>query len=133
MNAAYLVGIAGSLLVFFFVLEMLRRGILRERFAALWLFVSAGLMVLAFFPNILGTVARWLGIQVPANLLFTLAGLTLLLVSVQFSNEIGHLERKTRRLAEEVALLRQELAIQRSGRVENSAGESTQESGSQDP
>jgi hypothetical protein len=115
MNVAYIAGIVASLMVFMFVIEMLRRGILRERFAALWLLVSLALLVLAIFPNILETVAGWLGIQVPANLLFTLAALTLLLVSVQLSNEIGQLERKTRRLAEEVALLRHDLEISQRG------------------
>ena len=34
------VGLAAAVLLLGFVLELLRRGILRERFAALWLFVS---------------------------------------------------------------------------------------------
>lgn len=47
-----------------------------------------------------------MGVQVPANLLFFLTAVVLLLVSVQMSYEVSRLEVKTRRLAEEVALLR---------------------------
>ncbi len=40
MNANWL-GLAAAVLLLVFVLELLRRGILRERFAALWLVVCA--------------------------------------------------------------------------------------------
>lgn len=109
MNTAYLAGIVAALLVCAFIVEMLRRGILREKFAALWLLVGSVLLVLAVFPQILGAAAELLGIQVPANLLFTLAGITLLLVSVQLSYEVSRLESRTRRLAEEIALMRLEM------------------------
>jgi hypothetical protein len=46
------------------------------------------------------------GVAVPANLLFFMSGILLLLVSVQLSYEVSRLEARTRRLAEEVALLR---------------------------
>ena len=104
-----MIGIVSALVVLLFVLEMLRRGILREKFAALWLLLSSVLLILAIFPQILGTIASWLGIAIPANLLFTLAAITLLLVCVQLSHEISRLENRTRRLAEEVALLRQKV------------------------
>lgn len=109
MDTSHLIGIASALLVLVFVIEMLRRGILREKFAALWLILSVALVVLALFPQILGNVSAWLGVAVPANLLFTLAAITLLLVCVQLSHEISRLESRTRRLAEEIALLRQDL------------------------
>ena len=109
MDTSHVIGIVSALVVLLFVLEMLRRGILREKFAALWLLLSSVLLILAIFPQILGTIASWLGIAIPANLLFTLAAITLLLVCVQLSHEISRLENRTRRLAEEVALLRQKV------------------------
>ena len=50
---------------------------------------------------------RAVGVQVPANLLFFLTAVLLLLVSVQLSYEVSRLEARTRRLAEEIALLRE--------------------------
>jgi hypothetical protein len=91
------------------VFEMLRRGILREKFAALWLVVSVGVLVMAAFPRIVSRLAETLGVQVPANLLFFLTAVLLLLVSVQLSYEVSRLEARTRRLAEEVALVREEV------------------------
>jgi len=92
-----------------FVVELLRRGVLREKFAALWLLVSAAILVMAIFPATLTSLADLLGVEVPSNLLFLMGGVLLLLVSVQLSHEVSRVEARTRRLAEEIALLRYEL------------------------
>lgn len=89
-----------------FVIYLLRRGVLPERFAALWILVSGLLLLLSVFPAILSWAADFLGIAVPSNLLFFAAAVLLLTVSIQLSYEVGRLDAKTRRLAEEVALLR---------------------------
>lgn len=104
-----LLGLAAAILTTVFVVELLRRGILREKFAALWLVVSVGVLVMAAFPRIVTWAAEAVGVQVPANLLFFLTAILLLLVSVQLSYEVSRLEVRTRRLAEEVALLREEV------------------------
>jgi hypothetical protein len=100
-----LLGLGAALVTTLFVVELLRRGILREKFAALWLVVSVGVLVMAGFPQIVSWLAVKLGVQVPANLLFFLTAVLLLLVSVQLSYEVSRLEARTPRLAEEVALL----------------------------
>ena len=107
MTHTYAVGIVTALATLLFVVEMLRRGILREKYAALWLLVASALMVGAVFPRLLSWTASLLGVAVPANLLFFVSGVVLLLVSVQLSYEVSRAEARTRRLAEEVALLRE--------------------------
>ena len=92
-----------------FVAELLRRGILRERFAVLWLIVSGLLVVVALFPQLLRSAADALGFALPSNLLFFASILFLLLVAVQLSFEVSRLEARTRRLAEDVALLASEV------------------------
>jgi hypothetical protein len=103
------VGLAAAVLLLAFVIELLRRGILRERFAALWLLVSGMLMLGALFPGILTRAAGALGFQVVSNLLFFSAIVFLLLVAIQLSNEVSRLEARTRRLAEDLALLSAEI------------------------
>jgi hypothetical protein len=104
-----LLGLGAAILTTVFVVELLRRGILREKFAALWLVVSVGVLLMAAFPRVVQWMADAAGVQVPANLLFFLTAVLLLLVSVQLSYEVSRLEARTRRLAEEVALLREEV------------------------
>jgi hypothetical protein len=57
------------------------------------------------FPVILRSAADALGFELPSNLLFFAAIVFLLLVCVQLSYEVSRLEARTRRLAEDLALL----------------------------
>ena len=102
-------GLLAALLLAGFVAELLRRGILRERFAGLWLIVSALLIVVALFPSLLRSAADALGFALPSNLLFFASILFLLLVTMQLSYEVSRLEARSRRLAEDLALLTSEV------------------------
>lgn len=110
-----ILGLVVAVIVTVVLFEMLRRHRLREKYALIWFFVAAGLIVLTLFPAILLAAAELLHVQVPANLLFFLGSLLLLAMSLQHSFELGRLEERTRTLAEEVALLR--LGLEDSTRV----------------
>jgi hypothetical protein len=98
-----------GVLVLGFMLELLRRRQLREKYAILWLGVSVVVIVLAAFPSLLNWSADRLGIKDPPNLLTFTAVLVLLLVAVHLSWEASRLEEETRTLAEEVGLLRMQV------------------------
>ncbi|MEK6443522.1 DUF2304 domain-containing protein [Pseudonocardia sp. T1-2H] len=89
-----------------FVVEMLRRRRLREKYAVIWVIISIGTLVVAIFPGLLGGIAQLIGIQTPSNLLFFASLIVLFAVSLQLSREVGLLEEQSRRLAEEVGALR---------------------------
>jgi hypothetical protein len=88
---------------------MLRRKVLREKYAALWLVVGLATLALAAFPQLLAAVASAVGVQVPSNLLFALSILLALGVCLHLSWEISVVEDETRVLAEESAILRADL------------------------
>ncbi len=88
------------------VFELLRRRRLREKYAALWVVIAVGTVVVAVFPGLLRWVADLVGIQTPSNLLFFGSLMVLFAVSLQLSREVGLLEEQSRRLAEEVGTLR---------------------------
>ena len=96
-------------MVLLLVIELLRRRQLREKYAAIWLAIGTVAVVIAVFPPVLDRATRLLGFAVPANLLFFGGGLVLVAISMQLSLEIGRLEDKVRRLAEESALLRMDV------------------------
>lgn len=123
MNSNWL-GLAAAGVLLVFVLELLRRGILRERFAALWLAVCAALVLVAVFPGILRSAADALGFELPSNLLFFAAIVFLLLVNVQLSYEVSRLDSRTRRLAEDLALLTATVQDARSERPQPQASDS---------
>ena len=109
MSAVNALGIAGSLITLVVLFEMLRRHRLREKYALIWFVIAIGVLVVALFPVLLQKATSLLGLQVPANLLFFIASLVLLILTLQHSYELGRVEERTRTLAEEIALLRLEL------------------------
>jgi len=103
--ASYIFGIVSAGLILLVVVEMLRRGYLRERHAIWWLIAGVLAMIAGIFPATLEWAARLLGIEVPINLVFFVSIAILFLVCLQISTELTRLEAKTRTLAERVALL----------------------------
>lgn len=119
----YALGVVAALATLLFVVELLRRGILKERFAALWLVVAVVTVLLAIFPGLLRWASDVVGVEIPSNLLFVAGGFLLLVVSVQLSYEVSALDARTRRLAEEVAILTFELRELREPPTHESAPE----------
>lgn len=112
--AAHLFLIAGTLASMLFIIVLLRRRQLRGKYAMLWTAMGGALVVLAIVPGILTWVADKLGVFYPPVLFLVVAIGFLLVVVIQFSWELSRMEDRTRTLAEELALLRQELDATRS-------------------
>lgn len=93
-----------------FVLHLLRSGRLRAKFAMLWTSVGVALVILAAFPGLLDWTAARVGIFYPPAVFLLAATAFLFVLCVHFSFELSRLEERTRVLAEEVALLRQDVA-----------------------
>jgi hypothetical protein len=104
----YVVPLFGALICLTTIGELLRRRQLREKYAVLWLLVGTALVVLILFPGLLERLSRTFGVLVPSNLLFFGAIVLLLSVSVHQSWELSRLEDETRKLAEDLAILRLE-------------------------
>lgn len=95
-----------ALLTLSLVIVLLRRGHLREKYAILWLFLSLVTMVLSGFPQILLWASQLLGVQVPSNLIFAVALLLLVGITLHLAWELSTVEDEARALAEEVAIIR---------------------------
>lgn len=109
MSGVSILGIVGSVVIMLSLFEMLRRHRLREKYALIWGIVALGALTIAAFPGLLSWATTVLGLQVPANLLFFVASLVIMMLTLQHSSELGRLEERTRTLAEDVALLQVEL------------------------
>jgi hypothetical protein len=104
-TGTYLLGIVAAALTLVVVIELLRRGRLRERHAIWWLIAAVLGLVVGIFPSILTGLARLIGIDVPTNLVFFVSIAVLFMVCIQHSTELTRVEEHNRRLAEAVALL----------------------------
>lgn len=93
-----------SVVVLGTVFELVRRGLLKERYALLWLGTAAAGLVVGLFPGVISAVAHAFQLQYLTVLFLVYFAFTLFIVLV-FSVVISHLVERNRALAQEVALL----------------------------
>ena len=101
-----LAGIGLALLVLVLIVSLLLRRQLREKYATLWIIIGLVILVLAIFPGLLLGLSSALGVAVPSNLIFALAFVLLIGVTLHLSWELSQAEDEVRRVAEDVAILR---------------------------
>lgn len=100
-----LLGISLAAIIFI----LIRRDHLHSRHAAWWFVVAIAVMLLGLFPTFINPIADILGISYPPSLLFLLGMGLLLLKMLMIDLHHSHLERKCRRLTQQLALLETEL------------------------
>ena len=107
------VSIAGaivSIALVLVVLELIRSGRLRERYALLWLLTGLVLTALSLWRGGLNTMAGWVGVRsYPPAVLFAVGILFIILVLLHYSTVISRLSDQNTVLAQRLALLEQEL------------------------
>ena len=103
MAASILAGFFAALL-FIFILWLLRKGVLKEKYAVLWLVFTGGAFFFSVFPAALKWISDSIGVTIPSNLVFFVTLVILVLVNVQLSFELSRHEARIRKLAEESAL-----------------------------
>ena len=99
-------GVVLALIMLVTVFTMLLTRRLREKYAVLWIIIAVAMLLLGLFPQLLLGLTTLLGVVLPANLLFAMAILLLLGVSLHLSWEQSQAEDEIRRAAEELAILR---------------------------
>src|SRR5512147_2251594 len=109
MDLLKILAVVGSVALLVVVVELIRRGKLKERYSLLWLLAGGVLLFLSSSRGVLDSIARLLGIFYPPSFLFLLAFFFLLLITLHFSVVISGLTEKNKKLAQELALLRREM------------------------
>lgn len=105
MNRLYVaIGLA-VLVLAALVFELVRRRMLKERHAAIWLLFTAMIALGALFPGLVTRLSRFLGFTVPANLVLVLGLVVLTAITIQLSVELGRLRDLVERLASQTALI----------------------------
>jgi hypothetical protein len=112
-----IVAIAGAVGLLVFVLELVRRRALMERYALLWLLASVVILGLAIWDEALGLIARELGILSAPNALFFVAIAFILLLLLHFSAAMSRLTDQSKVLAQQHAMLEERLREVERGRA----------------
>lgn len=99
-----------DLIAFVLIVNMVRKKKLDLRYALSWLSVLVLMLILDVFPQIVFWLTELVGIDTPSNMVFFVGFLFLVVLIYVSTVSISHLSQKTKRLTQEVALLRKELS-----------------------
>lgn len=113
MDRVQWVSILGSAGLLAVVFELVRSRRLQEEYSILWLFTGAVLLLLSCWRGLLDRMAFVVGIHYPPSALFLVGLAFLLLILLHFSVILSSLSERTKKLAQEIALLREELRARR--------------------
>jgi hypothetical protein len=109
MDVLKIIAIVGCGIGLIVIVELIRRGRLKEKYSLLWLFAGIILLIFSLSRKLLEYVSSLLGIYYPPSLLFLLAFIFLLLITLHFSVVISGLSDKNKKLAQELAILQQQM------------------------
>ena len=104
-----IVAISVSLLLFLFIMYLIRSQRLKEEYSLLWIFFSLVFIVFSFWRGGLDYISEFLGVAYPPAALFMILLMAIFLILIEFSIIISKLSDKNKSLAQEIGLLKHRL------------------------
>lgn len=96
-----------AVLMFVFVIELVRRRQLREEYSWLWLVATGLTLVLVSWPGALKLIIATSGASKATTTIFMLAVAFLAVVSIHLCTKLSETNRDVKKLAQHIAILRQ--------------------------
>lgn len=97
------------------VLNLVRRGRLREEYTPIWVVVAVGMMVLSVWFDVVWAITRAVGAWTASSTLFFFGEIFLLVLCLNYAVRLSSLSANVKVLAQEVAMLRAALAARPAG------------------
>lgn len=97
-----LVGIAIYLGI---IISLLKKRKLNLKYTLIWLFAAVVMLVATLFPQIVGEVANFVGVETPSNFVFVLEGLFVLMILLSLTTIVSHNNDRIYRLVQTQAIL----------------------------
>ena len=96
--------IIGSLLTAFYVLRRVRRSRMRTEDSVFWLLFSLILVIMGLLPDLVTSLADWMGVMSAANLVFLIVIFFLIMKLFLMDQRISVLQRQVTETAQQVAI-----------------------------
>ena len=107
MSRINFIAVLVSTVLLLYILEMVRRRRLREEYSILWLAGGAIMLLFSLKRDWLSWASDAVGIYYPPSFLFFIGLLFILLILIHFSIAISRLYQMNKKIAQELALLKQ--------------------------
>ena len=99
-----------SLCFMFFIIESIRKQLIKEAYSLIWIFMGTILIVLSLAPQVLKLVSDFIGIAYPPYTLSLVLITAILLILVQYSIVISKQTERIKELTQELGLLAEKLS-----------------------
>ncbi len=109
MDRIQVFAIIASFIVGLFILELVRKKKLMEKYSLIWIFSAVILVILSFWRNLLEWLAGLLGIYYAPTALFIVISFCGMGLLIHFSIAISKLSEQNKILAQELALLKYQI------------------------
>lgn len=103
INIQLIIGIVGILCVLG-ICNMVRKNKLDLRYGLIWIIVGIIIVILDFSPKLLSALTKFMGIELPINMLFFLGFCFSLIIMFSMTKTISDLVHKVKRLTQEIAI-----------------------------
>jgi hypothetical protein len=102
-----------SIVFIIFIINLIRKGVLREEYSFVWIFIASIFIFFSFYRKGLDIVGKFLGFAYPPALLFLifLFGIIIFLVHLSVINTKQHNQIKA--LAQKIAILEKKIDSQK--------------------
>lgn len=101
--------ILGSIIVLFYFISMIYKGVLEIKHTLVWFLADIGIILLCIIPTLLKGISRLLGIVEPVNTVFLIG--ILFLCGIVFYLTVSHSKsaQKIKDLAQKISLLEKQI------------------------
>lgn len=94
----------GLVLALCVIINMIRKKALELRYALAWLLVGFGTLILDLFPGVMMGLAKFMGIEVPSNMLFFLGFCFAVIIIFVLTIAVSRMSIRIKNLTQEMAL-----------------------------
>ncbi len=105
----HLLAVCISLVIFLFVVDLVRRHKLTFKYALSWLFVSSAAVFFAIFHKLLFAIAAFLGFELPSNFIFFVLLCVFVFVTLLLTVFLCQQNDRNDAMAQKIAILEFEL------------------------
>ena len=103
-----LFGAVTVLIIFWIIIQLVKKGKLREEYSWLWLLTGFILLVIVLWYDLLLLVTKLIGAVLPTTTLFIFGIVFLILLSLHFAIKISLLTYEVKNLAQKISFLEAE-------------------------
>ena len=110
MSTTLKIALVIMLLVYWFlIIRAVRKKSMRINYLIFWLIMGVGMIIAIAIPNFVETVSKWIGFELPINMIFSGAILVVLYLVYDISKQLTKEQNKNTMLIQEMSIMKKRI------------------------